>query len=359
MAIRINRNGETIYGQYSSGDVIINLPPNQENLLLEGGIATLLEEGELQIVLAGSGGGSGGSGGGSGGYDLTNATAGTDGILTYTIGGVPWVVTYSSGVPVREALFDVSTLGADLVDAGGGNYIVAPADPDPIYFQGGELRMTLAQRNTWTASNGGNPTIGNGFKVFVTDVGQLIDASGTSIVPGASCVWCGATLKWRWCTPVVYAAYQAGTTINNASGALAISRQLDLPAGLAGSYDQVFFGATWILTGTAGARALQVRVGSVNVYNNASLAATNPQTLTLIKLFSGIGPSAQLMTGVPSAAFDTGGSINLDFTNAAVTSALDMTLAQSVTARATVASGDTAICRVLAVSVGGISGIFG
>lgn len=65
------------------------------------------------------------------------------------------------------------------------------------------------------------------------------------------------------------------------------------------------------------------------------------------------------MTGVPSAAFDTGGSINLDFTNAAVTSALDMTLAQSVTARATVSSGDTAICRVLAVSVGGISGIFG
>lgn len=56
MAIRINRNGETIYGQYSSGDVIINLPPNQENLLLEGGIATLLDEGELQIVLAGSGG---------------------------------------------------------------------------------------------------------------------------------------------------------------------------------------------------------------------------------------------------------------------------------------------------------------
>jgi hypothetical protein len=53
MAIRIHRSGETIYGQFASGDVHINLPPHQENLLLESGIAVLLEEEDLQIVLAG------------------------------------------------------------------------------------------------------------------------------------------------------------------------------------------------------------------------------------------------------------------------------------------------------------------
>jgi hypothetical protein len=55
MAIRINRAGETIFGQFGSGDVVINLPKHQENLLLEAGQAVRLDEEEIAIVLAGGG----------------------------------------------------------------------------------------------------------------------------------------------------------------------------------------------------------------------------------------------------------------------------------------------------------------
>lgn len=315
-----------------------------------GGIAGVrLPSGAIASMGTGSGAGA------SSGSDMTDATVSSDGILTYTAGGVPWVVTYSGGVPVREALAQAPTLGADLVDAGGGNYIVDPADTDAVYFQNGALRMTLAQRNTWLAANGGNPTIGRGFKIFVTDVGSIIDAAGNATVPGAHAVYVNSTYGFQWQSGVQYAAYQAGTTINAAAGALAISRQLDIAATVVGPYDQLLLGVWYQFPVTGGAtKSVRVQVNSSTVYlldmSGIALGATQ---YTAGRTINGVGPSSQITTN-PAAGYDASAALG-----ALVTGSIDLSAALAITARATVTGSDTAVCRLMTVMVQRQSGIFG
>lgn len=55
MTIVINRAGETGFGNYSKGDIVLNLPSNQENLLLESGVAQRLDDQDDRLVMLASG----------------------------------------------------------------------------------------------------------------------------------------------------------------------------------------------------------------------------------------------------------------------------------------------------------------
>lgn len=55
MAIRMNRNGETIFGKFGSGDVVLNLSTAQEEQLIATGDAFRLTEEEIELVLTAKG----------------------------------------------------------------------------------------------------------------------------------------------------------------------------------------------------------------------------------------------------------------------------------------------------------------
>ncbi len=297
--------------------------------------------------------GSGAGGGGGGGSDLTAATLGAYGIATYTA-GAQWVIYYDgSGIPLYEYLNGDpgSTLRSNLTDVGSGVYVISSG----LKHVSGALVMTLAQRTTWTAIVG--VTIDLGFKVFVSDVGSIIDASGTTVTPGAECVWAGSTLGWLWTTPVRYCAFQTGTSITNASGALATSREFNIAGNVIGPYDQVFMSASINMTGTAGSRHLQMNIGGVSLYNATALGASATQSLTVIKTLNGIGVNSQQHGGANSSALSTTYDTQGNLPAALATSSIDTSVTVNANLKATVASGDTAVCRLMSVHVTSNSGI--
>lgn len=284
----------------------------------------------------------------SSGSDITLATVGAYGVATYT-SGAQWVVNYDgSGVPLSEYLAGDASLISNLTSAGGGIYYVSSG----LKHVSGLLQMTLAQRTTWTALT---PTIAVGYELFITNAGSVTDAAGAVTVPGARCYWAGTTLQWLWTTPVRYAAYQTGTTVNFASGALGISRQIDIAGGIIGPYDQVFLGTSWSLTGAAGVRRIQMNIGSQLLYDNASIAAVSVQSLGILKTLNGVGVNSQIVSGATTQPYDGPGLVAAAISTVAV----DTSVTTAVTAKATLVSGDTATCRFLIATVSSTSGVWG
>jgi hypothetical protein len=287
---------------------------------------------------------SSGSGGGialGGGSDMTAATVGAYGVETYTA-AAQWVVTRNGvGVPLTEYLLGDVSLASTLSDAGGGIYIVSAG----LTHVSGALVMTLAQRTTWTALA---PIIAKGFKVFVSDVGLLVNAAGTSFVPGCECAWSGSTaLGWLWTRPLVYVSYQAGTLVNNASGALALSRALTIPFPAINSHSRVFTNVFWdLVAGTSVAKTLHTQVNSTALFNSGGSALFNMLQYTAMKSLYGMGSASQIHTPATTNG-DAVGAVNAGFATRSINFATTDCL---VEARATASEG-SATCKMLSVSV--------
>jgi hypothetical protein len=299
---------------------------------------TLLRSSATSVVYGQSDGlggyaGLGGSGGGStttGSSDLTAApTVGAYGLTNYTA-GADYVITYDGvGVPLTRYLAGDVTLKADLVSGGSGFYFVNGG----IKELSGALVMTLAQRNTWLALG---PTIAVGFRIFVSDVGQIIDSAGNTIVPGAFAVYAGPNLGFIWENGVTYSYYQSGTSV--VGGTNAASRTVVIPATVTGNSCKVTISFWWNLTGAAGTRTLRVLANGTVLNTSAALSSAQ---LSWIGVKSFFGNAASLQYISSSGAL---GDVIGQSTSALQTMAINLqTTALTIVFDATNTGPDTAI----------------
>jgi hypothetical protein len=157
-----------------------------------------------------------------------------------------------------------------------------------LFTVSGALCMTLAQRNTWVATA---PTIKNGFKIYVTDVGSVTDASGTVHVPGAEAKW--TPLGFLWTQPVVYGDVRLSTPT---AGAAVVLRTIVVPASVAGSYSNVRLSGLVEFVGGTNTKDISAAINGTNLILFTGLAA-GTLTVGVSKSLLGRGPSAQKMGG--------------------------------------------------------------
>jgi hypothetical protein len=170
MAIRIHRSGETIYGQFASGDVHINLPPNQENLLLESGIAVRLDEEDLEIVLAG---GVGSGVGSSGSDDIDAITL----VLSGPALGKPltfqdefsWTMTYDASGQPLSATIEGSSPAVTQNFAKVGDYWIVTGSVRRV--SGALLISGVQAAGLKTASDAFSTSIRHGARIMILSAG--------------------------------------------------------------------------------------------------------------------------------------------------------------------------------------------
>jgi hypothetical protein len=186
-------------------------------------------------------------------------------------------------------------------------------------------RLTLAQRDAWVATS---PTLVAGQKIFVTDVGSIIDDGGVTRVPGGEQVWC-AGIGFLWTRPVVYADMRMSTGISGGPNTL---RTLVSPASVAGPYSRAHISGFIEFSAGAATKDITVTINGNTVYLVAGIAA-GTRMFGVSKSMYGYGPSKQKL-GATSGVTDAGApgtAAYRDLTINCATTALTVTFVTTTT----------------------------
>jgi hypothetical protein len=262
--------------------------------------------------------------------DVTAVTYNSDGsVNAITIGGLTWTCGYNSnGTLATET---ITLTGADLVrtyayDANGRYTGVSGA-----VERSGGIEMTWAQaKDLKTVIQSGSDSVeANGVRIFVTDIGSLVDSGGTK-VPGASLEWrstSATTGYWHAPGGVPYVNFTDSSAHASASESAAL-KTLTIPAVLLGPYGyvEIEHASDWGTT-DVGTKQARAKVNGTSVHAIAASATGSSSKLGRVRVYNRGSVSSQFYVnaalansgyGDSSSQFSTL-SVNTDTTDLSIT----------------------------------------